>query len=78
MSSLQISVLSSDYDVSSSQGIIEISKNGINRSEGNVHRAQDANFSLKTDVHDQKMKLVAQWLTPVALRIISLAQRINS
>jgi hypothetical protein len=42
-----------------------------------VHSSHDANCSSRTDNDDQKMKLVAQWVIPLALKIISTAQRIK-
>ncbi len=53
------------------------SKNGVDSSVGGVHSSQDANCSSRTDILDQKMKFVAQWVTILTIRIISVAQRIK-
>jgi hypothetical protein len=61
VSSSQISVFNSDYDVSSSQAK-GAQKDGADNSVGDFRSSQTANCSPGTDNHDQKMKPVAQSL----------------
>jgi hypothetical protein len=56
---------------------VESSKNGVDSSVGGVHSSQDAKCSSRTDILDQKMKFVAQWVTILTIRMISVAQRIH-
>ncbi len=50
---------------------------GVDGSVGDVHSSQDTNCSSRTDVHNQKMKPVAQRVTPLVLRILSVDQIIK-
>ncbi len=44
---------------------------------GDIHTSRDANCSSRTDFYNQKIKFVSQWKTPLALRILSVAQRLK-
>jgi hypothetical protein len=52
-------------------------KDGVGSSVGDIHTSRDANCSSRTDFYNKRMEFVDQWETPLALRILSVAQRLK-